>query len=80
MSTIFVACSKVRDLLTRAQNLLVKKEEPGDNHPESPQADSAFASTFDSPQKEKDDDESSEKSYRGSGNVTLHNADEYAER
>ena len=55
----------------------MKKEEVEDAmSPESPNEISIFAS----PEAENDDDNKSQKSYRGSGNVTVDNAEDYVER
>ena len=67
------------ELLIKAKNLIMKKEkEEGEIAPGSPTAASIFTSSFTSPDVE--DDTRSEKSYHGSGNVTVHNCQDYVNR
>ena len=66
-------------LLTKARNLIMKKEaEEEETSPGPPAAGSMFASFLTSPDVE--DDNRPEKSYRGSGNVTVHNCEDYVNR
>ena len=67
------------ELLTKARNLIMKKEEEEEETSrESPAATSRFASSLTSLDVE--DDNRFEKSYRGSGNVTVHNCEDYVNR